>query len=95
MSETGKIAAILVADVVGYSTGAAGTGEECVAVGTYCRRFRLPISGAIRLKPGRRYASLREFGVTAIMTESDRYDPAAIDQTHQAGLRFYAGVACF
>ena len=40
-------------------------------------------------------ASLREFGVTAIMTESDRYDPAAIDQTHQAGLRFYAGLACF
>jgi hypothetical protein len=39
--------------------------------------------------------SLRGYGVTAIMTESDSYDPAAIDQTHEAGLRFYAGVACF
>ena len=40
-------------------------------------------------------ASLRECGVNAIMTESDAYDPAAIDETHEAGLRFYAGVACF
>jgi hypothetical protein len=39
--------------------------------------------------------SLRECGVTAIMTESDAYDVAAIDETHEAGLRFYAGVACF
>ena len=29
------------------------------------------------------------------MTESDAYDPAAIDETHEAGLRFYAGIACF
>jgi hypothetical protein len=43
----------------------------------------------------RSLASLREFGVTAVMTEADAYDPAAIDQTHEAGLRFYAGVACF
>ena len=40
-------------------------------------------------------ASLRGCGVNAIMTESDAYDPAAIDETHEAGLRFYAGVACF
>jgi hypothetical protein len=40
-------------------------------------------------------ASLRECRVNAIMTESDAYDPAAIDETHKAGLRFYAGVACF
>ena len=40
-------------------------------------------------------ASLRECGVNAIMTESDAYDPAAIDETHKSGLRFYAGVACF
>jgi hypothetical protein len=40
-------------------------------------------------------ASLRGYGVTAIMTESDDCDPAAIDQTHDAGLRFYAGIACF
>ena len=40
-------------------------------------------------------ASLRECGVNAIMTESDAYELAAIDATHKAGLRFYAGVACF
>ncbi len=40
-------------------------------------------------------ASFRECGITAIMTESDAYDPAAIDETHEAGLRFYAGIACF
>jgi hypothetical protein len=39
--------------------------------------------------------SLRNAGVNAIMTESDRYDVAAIEAAHQAGLRFYAGVACF
>jgi hypothetical protein len=39
--------------------------------------------------------SLRQCGLTAIMTESDAYDPAAIDATHAAGLGFYAGVACF
>ena len=40
-------------------------------------------------------ASLRKRGVNAIMTESDAYDLAAIEETHEAGLRFYAGVACF
>ena len=40
-------------------------------------------------------ASLQRYGVNAIMTESEAYDPAAIDETHKAGLRFYAGVACF
>jgi hypothetical protein len=40
-------------------------------------------------------ASLRACGVNAIMTESDSCDPAAIDVTHAAGLRFYAGIACF
>jgi hypothetical protein len=29
------------------------------------------------------------------MTESDSYEHAALDATHRAGLRFYAGVACF
>lgn len=38
---------------------------------------------------------LRAHGVNAIMTESDAYDAAAIDAVHEAGLRFYAGVACF
>lgn len=37
----------------------------------------------------------RERGVNAVMTESGRYDAAAIDAVHEAGLRFYAGVACF
>jgi hypothetical protein len=40
-------------------------------------------------------AGLRESGVTAIMTESDSYEHFVVDLTHQAGLRFYAGVACF
>ena len=40
-------------------------------------------------------ASLRESGVTAIMTESDSYEHFVVDLAHQAGLRFYAGVACF
>ena len=40
-------------------------------------------------------ASLQGYGVSAIMTESDAYDRAAINETHAAGLRFYAGVACF
>lgn len=40
-------------------------------------------------------AFLRGYGVTAIMTETDAYDPSAIDETHDAGLRFHAGVACF
>jgi hypothetical protein len=40
-------------------------------------------------------ATLREVGVNAIMTESDSYDHSALDATHKAGLRFYAGLACF
>ena len=49
-----------------------------------------------RLADARRsLACLRESGITAIMTESEAYDPAAIDETHAAGLQFYAGVACF
>jgi hypothetical protein len=39
--------------------------------------------------------SLRDCGVNAIMTESDTYDRSAIAFAHEAGLRFYAGVACF
>jgi hypothetical protein len=39
--------------------------------------------------------ALRDVGVNAIMTESDRYDFSAIEATHNSGLRFYAGVACF
>jgi hypothetical protein len=39
--------------------------------------------------------ALRNAGVNAIMTESDSYDVATIEATHRAGLRFYAGVACF
>jgi hypothetical protein len=40
-------------------------------------------------------AHLRDCGVNAIMTESDRYELSALDATHKAGLRFYAGIACF
>jgi hypothetical protein len=40
-------------------------------------------------------ARLRDCGVNAIMTESDRYELSALDATHKAGLRFFAGVACF
>jgi hypothetical protein len=39
--------------------------------------------------------TLRDFGVNAIMTETDSYDFSAIEATHNSGLRFYAGVACF
>jgi hypothetical protein len=39
--------------------------------------------------------SFRERRVNAIMTESDAYDLGAIDEIHKAGLRFYAGIACF
>ena len=38
---------------------------------------------------------LRDCGVNAIMTESDRYDLSMLDATHKAGLRFFAGLACF
>jgi hypothetical protein len=40
-------------------------------------------------------ARLRDCGVNAIITESDRYELSAVDATHNAGLRFFAGVACF
>jgi hypothetical protein len=36
-----------------------------------------------------------ERGVDAVMTESVDYDAGAIEAVHEAGLRFYAGVACF
>jgi hypothetical protein len=38
---------------------------------------------------------LRSCGVNAIMTESDSYELSMLDATHKAGLRFFAGVACF
>jgi Putative glycosyl hydrolase domain len=38
---------------------------------------------------------LRDCGVNAIMTESESYELSALDATHKAGLRFFAGVACF
>ncbi len=40
-------------------------------------------------------ARLRDCGVNAIMTESDSYELSVVDATHNAGLRFFAGVACF
>jgi hypothetical protein len=40
-------------------------------------------------------ARLRECGVNALMTESDSYELSALEATHKAGLRFFAGVACF
>ena len=40
-------------------------------------------------------SGLRESGVTAIMTESDSYEHFVVDLAHRAGLKFYAGVACF
>lgn len=42
-----------------------------------------------------RLARLRDCGVNAIMTESDSYELSTVDATHKAGLRFYAGIACF
>jgi hypothetical protein len=39
--------------------------------------------------------AFRERGVNSIMTESDDYDGAAVEAAHKAGLRFYAGIACF
>jgi hypothetical protein len=38
---------------------------------------------------------LKDHGVNAIMTESDSYELSMVDATHNAGLRFFAGVACF
>lgn len=40
-------------------------------------------------------ARLRACGVNAIMTESGSYELSTLDATHKAGLRFFAGVACF
>ena len=40
-------------------------------------------------------ARLRDHGVTTILTESDVYDDAVIADVHDAGLAFFAGVACF
>jgi hypothetical protein len=40
-------------------------------------------------------AHLRACGVNAILTESDSYELPALDAVHKAGLRFFAGVACF
>jgi hypothetical protein len=40
-------------------------------------------------------AHLRSCGVNAIMAESDSYELPALDAVHKAGLRFFAGVACF
>ena len=40
-------------------------------------------------------ARLADCGVNAIMTESDAYALPALDATHKAGLRFFAGLACF
>ena len=39
--------------------------------------------------------ALRDVGVNSIITESDRYKFYDIEATHDSGLRFYAGVACF
>jgi hypothetical protein len=39
--------------------------------------------------------AFRGYGINAVMTESERYEVAAIDAAHELGLRFYAGVACF
>ena len=40
-------------------------------------------------------AALRDYGVNALLTESDSYDEAAISAAHEVGFRFYAGIACF
>jgi hypothetical protein len=40
-------------------------------------------------------AHLADCGVNAIMTESDTYALSALDAAHKAGLRFFAGIACF
>jgi hypothetical protein len=40
-------------------------------------------------------SKLRDFGINTIITESDAYDANAIAIVHEAGLRFFAGVACF
>jgi hypothetical protein len=40
-------------------------------------------------------AAFQNYGINALITESDSYEEAAIDAVHEAGLRFYAGIACF
>jgi hypothetical protein len=40
-------------------------------------------------------AHIRDCGVNAIMTESNSYELRTVDAVHKAGLRFFAGVACF
>jgi Putative glycosyl hydrolase domain len=40
-------------------------------------------------------AHLRDCGVNAIMTESESYELPILNAAHKAGLRFFAGVACF
>jgi len=40
-------------------------------------------------------SDLCHFGINAIVTESDEYDERAIAIVREAGLSFYAGVACF
>jgi hypothetical protein len=40
-------------------------------------------------------AAFGDYGVNALLTETDSYEEAAIDAAHEAGLRFYAGIACF
>lgn len=40
-------------------------------------------------------SAFRDYGINAVMTESEHYDAGAIDAAHAIGFRFYAGVACF
>ena len=40
-------------------------------------------------------ATLRGYGVNALLTESETYNEAVIAAAHDHGLRFYAGLACF
>jgi hypothetical protein len=47
------------------------------------------------LRANSNLARLADCGVNAIMTESDAYAHSALDATHKAGLRFFAGLACF
>lgn len=39
--------------------------------------------------------SFRDWGVTAVLTESENYEPHAIEAVHERGMRFHAGIACF
>ena len=40
-------------------------------------------------------AALRNYGVNALLTESNSYHEAVISAAHEVGFRFYAGIACF